>query len=69
MSLRPCFSDCETLQIFALLFGEIIFKEVIIIFCFFFYFQTEQFGTKFWDPVPAGHFSVRSEIDLVASTK
>ena len=36
---------------------------------FFFYFQTEEFGTKFWDLVPAGHFSVRSEIDLVASTK
>lgn len=62
MSLRPCFSDCETLQIFALLFGEIIFKEVIIIFYVFFYFQ-------FWDPIPAGHFSVRSEIDLVASAK
>lgn len=52
MSLRPCFSDCETLQIFALLFGEIIFKEVIIIFyVFFFTFRQRNlvlsFGTQY----------------------
>lgn len=52
MSLRPCFSDCETLQIFALLFGEIIFKEVIIIFyVFFFTFRQSNlvlsFGTQY----------------------
>ena len=62
MSLRPCFSDCETLQIFALLFGEIIFKEVIMIFYVFFLLSVLGPNTS-WS------FSVRSEIDLVASAK